>query len=192
VALGQHWCRDGSAQQLCYQVHVASELGSATGKRGSYTYRCPVAAHPDYRKSVSVNPGTSGMWMVWHCFAGCSDADVRDALSKLGIDEACLGKFGQPGEPADLPAATRYRADPAVAADARRFRAVLVLPADLGGMLKDMCIRAIADGDGSLPGDPYRLLPVNQDDFIALAKRAGIDRAYAYRLYRKWLSYDAA
>jgi hypothetical protein len=50
-----------------------------------------------------------------------------------------------------------------------------------------MCIQAISEGDGDLPGDPLALLGANADDFYGLADRAGIDSKYKYRLFRQWL-----
>ena len=55
-----------------------------------------------------------------------------------------------------------------------------------GEALGDELCRLLEEGDGDLPGDPYRLLPVNSDDFYALAKRAGLGH-YRYQMYEKWL-----
>lgn len=74
-----------------------------------------------------------------------------------------------------------------VYSDALRWRAVRTLPVDLNGSLRLMCIQAIDEGDGSLPGDPEILLPEDMDEFLVLAKRVGIERGYAYRVYKKWL-----
>jgi len=78
-------------------------------------------------------------------------------------------------------------ADPATVADAKRFQAIRKLPRDLNGKLYVMCIQALSEGDGDLPGDPFVLLPVNRDDFLALAKRAGVERRYRYQLYQRWV-----
>ena len=71
--------------------------------------------------------------------------------------------------------------DPAVVADAKRWQAVRKLPDNLNAALCACAFKLISEGDGDLPGDPFVLLPVNSDDFLALAKRAGIERGYAYR-----------
>jgi hypothetical protein len=153
------------------------------GRDGDKANRlCP--AHDDEHASLSVNPGTKGMRMVWCCGAGCSPEIVRDALLDLGIHPSCLGNYGNRRESSAFPRAPR--AESAVLADARRWHAVAKLP-DINGSLLRMCIQAIGEGDGDLPGDPCTLLPVNRDDFCALASRAGLDPKYRYRLYRKWL-----
>ena len=73
-----------------------------------------------------------------------------------------------------------------VMADARRFQAVVDLPDGLGGMLARMCIQAIAEGNGYLPGDPEILLPHECSDFVSLAGRSNIMRSYRYKLFQKW------
>lgn len=130
--------------------------------------------------------------MVWHCHAACTDSDVRAALVDLGIDEGCLGSFGidyaarvpRPREP------YRNSADPATFAAAKRSHAMTkLIGCDLGNAsLLKMCLQAISDGDGDLPGDPARLLPTDFAEFIALAARTGIERRYRYELARKWIS----
>jgi hypothetical protein len=191
VPPGQHWCRDGFDQWACYDHHVAvAALGPATGKRGSYNYRCPVPGHADHRKSFSLNAGAKGKWMVWHCHAGCTDADVREMLLKLGAVEQCLGNYGIDFQDAPRPG-TPYRktADPIVFAAAKRCSAMSALARSTlkNDALLRMCIQAISDGDGDLPGNPVRLLPTNQAAFVALAKRTGVERRYRYELYEKWL-----
>ena len=84
-------------------------------------------------------------------------------------------------------------ADPALVADAKRWQAIRKLPAKLDGKLMRMCVQALSEGGGDLPGDPYDLLPGQQrTTSLALAIRSGIERGYAYRVYRQWMSYDAA
>ena len=39
---------------------------------------------------------------------------------------------------------------------------------------------------------PLLVMVVNRDDFLALALRAGIERGYAYRVYKQWTAYDGA
>lgn len=187
---GQHWCRDGLGQKACYTNHVAiPALGPATG-RGSF--RCPVPDHADHRKSFSLNPGTKGKWMVWHCHAICTDADARAALLELGIDAQCLGSFGLDYAGREPRPGTPYRstADLSTFAAAKRAHAMAkLIGCDLNNAsLLKMCLQAISDGDGDLPGDPVRLLPTDQAEFIALARRTGIERRYRYELAKKWIS----
>jgi predicted GIY-YIG superfamily endonuclease len=54
------------------------------------------------------------------------------------------------------------------------------------GLLFKMCLQAVLEGDGALPGDPEVLLPLDLEAFIALARRSGVDQNYSYRLYKKW------
>jgi hypothetical protein len=181
VPPGQHWCTSGLEQGACHRQHSWGRLPQGPGKGNDR--ECLVC-----RANFSINPADiPKVWIVGYCHGGCSPEVVRDALLRFGIDPLCLGRFGLPSsQPAT--AACSSRTSAATIAAANRWYAVDKLPAGLNDKLRLMCIQAIREGDGSLPGDHYQLLPVNQDDFIALAKRAGVDRAYAYRLYRKWLS----
>lgn len=180
-------CHLGIAPDPCAYIHVAAALERGTGG-GKSLRRCP--CHADSKASLSINPGTQGQRVVWKCGAGCSAADIRAALLAKGIHESCLGRYGLPKRTA-VPGLRVTGTDPAVVADAKRWQAVLKLPADLSAALLRMCVQALSEGNGDLPGDPYELLPVNKDDFLALAKRTGIERGYAYRVYRQWMTYDA-
>lgn len=175
-------CHEGLQQPECRRRHIITELRAAPNGRN---FHCPVAAHADHHASFSINPGDV-VRMVFSCKAGCDPGDIREALLGLGIHESCIGKYGSPRR--NLPGAPMPRtADAATVADARRFQAVLKLPADLNGALLHMCIQAIADGDGNLPGDPLRLLPADCKEFVALAQRAGVKRTYAYTIFAKWI-----
>lgn len=182
-------CHLGLTADRCAYEHVADRVPK--GVSGDKSNRsCP--AHDDRRASLSINSGDF-VRVRWKCQAGCSPEDVRVALLGLGVDESCLGTYGLPKRVL-VPGMRVTTADLAVIADAKRYRAIRRLPASLNGnaSLRLMCEQAIDEGDGDLPGDPYKLLPVNRDDFLALAQRAGIERGYAYRVYRQWLAYDAA
>lgn len=176
-------CINGHDPATCCDLDIRDRLGGH-GK-GKYKWHCP--AHDDTRPSLSINPGTQGMRIVWHCKAGCSAEAVRAALLKLGIDESCLGTYGSSR---GMREPSRGSHQTARDLDARRWHAVAKLDRGLNGSLLVMCIQAIAESDGDVSGDAAQLLPVgNRDDFIALAVRSGIDRKYCYRLYRKWLAW---
>lgn len=180
-------CHLGLAPNPCAWDHIAAAL--ARGTEGSKSVRlCP--CHDDRKASLSINPGRIHR-VVWNCGAECDPGDIRAELLGLGVDESCLGRYGLPKR-AVMPGMRVTSADPATVADAKRWQAIAKLPAKLDGKLMRMCIQALSEGGGDLPGDPYELLPVNRDDFLALAIRSGIERGYAYRVYRQWMSYDAA
>jgi len=166
----------------CAYRHVAAALERGTG--GDKSNRlCP--CHDDRKASLSINPGTIQR-VVWHCGAECDPGDIRAALLDRGVDESCLGRYGLPKR-AVVPGMRVQGRDPAIIADAKRWQAVAKLPRGLNGKLYLMCVQAISEGDGDLPPDALKLLPVSMDDFVALAKRAGVERRYRYELYRRWL-----
>lgn len=180
-------CHLGLMPDRCAYEHVAVRV--PIGLQGTKSVRqCP--CHVDRKASLSINPGHTQR-VVWRCGAECSEADIRDALLDLGVHESCLGRYGLPKRLV-VPGLRVQGYDPALVADAKRLAAILKLPRDLNGKLLVMCIQAISEGDGDLPGDPFVLLPVNADDFYALADRAGIDSKYKYRLYKQWIRSDAA
>jgi len=175
-------CHLGLLPNPCAWNHVAAAL--PIGREGSQSNRaCP--CHDDRKASLSINPGKI-VRVVWNCGAECDPGDIRDALLGLGVNESCLGRYGLPKR-AVVPGMRVQYADPATVADAKRFQAIRKLPRDLNGKLYVMCIQALSEGDGDLPGDPFVLLPVNRDDFLALAKRAGVERRYRYQLYQRWV-----
>lgn len=187
AARDESLCHLGALPEVCAYKHVAALV--PPGREGDKSNRaCP--CHDDCKASLSINYGRHGQRIVWHCKTGCSAEDVRGALLGLGIDESCLGFYGLPKRVL-VPGMRVMTADLAVIADAKRYQAIRRLPASLNGnaSLRLMCEQAIDEGDGDLPGDPYRLLPVNRDDFLALAIRSGIERGYAYRVYKQWTAY---
>ena len=178
-------CHLGHSPDPCAYDDVASHVPK--GSEGNRSNRlCP--CHDDRKASLSINPGKIHR-VVWHCGAECDDGDIRAALLDLGVDPSCLGRFGLPKRQVQ-PGMRIAGYDPALVAAAKRWYAAAKLPHNLSGHLLKMCIQAISEGDGDLPGDPFRLLPVNSDDFKALAARTGIERSYRYKLYRQWLRYD--
>lgn len=177
-------CVNGHDPGTCCDLDIRSMLPES-GRGGKYKWRCP--AHDDERPSLSVNPGSQGRRIVWHCKAGCSAEAVRAGFLELGVDESCLGTYG---EESRLYSSAPRPNESARDADARRWHAVTKLDRGLNGSLLVMCIQAISESNGDVSGDAAQLLPVgNRDDFIALAVRSGIDRKYCYRLYRNWLGW---
>ena len=180
-------CHLGLSPDPCAYVHVAAAL--PRGREGDKSNRqCP--CHDDRKASLSINDGKIQR-IVWRCGAECDPGDIRAELLGRGVDPSCLGNYGLPKR-AVVPGMRVIGHDPALVADAKRWQAVAKLPAKLSGQLMRMCIQALSEGGGDLPGDPYELLPVNRDDFLALASRAGIERGYAYRVYKQWVAYDGA
>jgi hypothetical protein len=181
-------CHLGATPKVCAYEHVAARV--PPGREGDKANRaCP--CHDDRKASLSINPGRYGQRIIWCCGAECDPGDIRAALVGYGVHESCLGRYGLPKRLA-VPGVRIMSADLATVADAKRWQATRKLPAKLNASLKLMCEQALSEGDGDLPGDPYELLPVNRDDFLALANRSGIERGYAYRVYRQWMTYDAA
>src|SRR4051794_2777848 len=75
---------------------LTRELG---GKNG--VARCP--AHDDRTPSFSIRDSDDGSVLV-HCFTGCSQADVIDALRRLGLWDGCkpsISQHRQPPKPAE-------------------------------------------------------------------------------------------
>lgn len=180
-------CAHGRDPEACSVACLALLLPKGANGDG-HNRQCPV--HDDRRASLSINPGMVHR-IVWCCGAECSPEDVRAELERLGADPSCLGGYGKPRRLVQ-PGMRIIGHDPALVADAKRYHAILKLPADLNGKLLRMCIQALSEGDGDLVPDPLLLLPVNTDDFYALAKRAGIERRYRYELYKRWIRSDAA
>jgi len=60
--------------------HLVETLGGTWTPRGGMA-RCP--AHADTSPSLSVRPGRTRL--LFHCFAGCSNVEVLEALAKLRL-----------------------------------------------------------------------------------------------------------
>ena len=116
------------------------------------------------------------MWLLGYCHGGCEASVVRDALLDAGHPCSLPLRFGLPSKQAAIAAAFPARADPATLAAARRsYACQQLVRSDLtNGSLLKMCLQAIAESDGGVPGDPALLLPGDYQEFNALAKRAGI------------------
>jgi hypothetical protein len=180
-------CHLGLMPDRCAYEHVAGRVPK--GREGDKSNRlCP--CHDDRKASLSVNPGRVHR-IVWNCGTECDPGDIRAALLDLGVHESCLGRYGLPKRAA-VPGMRITTADPALVADSKQLHAILKLPRDLNGKLYVMCVQAISEGGGDLAPDPLILLPVNADDFYALAKRAGVERRYRYELYKRWIRSDCA
>lgn len=180
-------CHLGLDPGPCAYVHVAAVL--PIGREGTRSVRlCP--CHDDRKASLSINPGRIQR-VVWNCGAECDPGDIRAALLGKGVDESCLGRYGLPKRQIQ-PGMRVQGYDPALIADVKRLRAIEKIPRTINGKLYLMCVQAVFEGDGDLPPDPLVLLPVNADDFVALAKRAGVERRYRYELYKRWIRSDGA
>jgi hypothetical protein len=171
----------------CAHDHVARALNKGIG--GSRSLRlCP--GHDGREATLSINAGDI-FRVVWNEQAATcelDDLDIHSLLLAKGVDESCLGTYGLRKQASRERRDVRAQGiDPAAAADIGRWRAVQELPADLEGRLIIMCRQAIAEGDGSLPGDPLRLLPWIKPDFVALGQRAGLQRNYPYKLWDRWV-----
>lgn len=171
----------------CAHGHVARALPKGIG--GSRSLRqCP--GHDGREATLSLNPGDI-FRLVWNEQAATCDLDDLDIYSLLltkGVDESCLGTYGLRKQGSRERRDLRARGtDPAAAADVRRWKAMQELPPDLDGKLLIMCRQALTEGDGSLPGDPLRLLPWNKPDFVSLGQRAGLQRNYPYKLWDRWV-----
>lgn len=174
-------CAHGRDPAACSTLCLAALL--PRGANGDAHNRlCP--CHDDRRASLSINPGKVQR-TVWHCGAECDPGDIRAALERLGADPSCLGGFGRPKR-LIVPGMRVPGHDPALVADVKRAHAIFKLPMDLAGHLYKMCVQAIAEGDGDLPGDPFRLLPDTQPEFMALARRCGFERSYCRKLWLRW------
>ena len=178
------YCDLGREPLSCVRTDIAAVLPKGIGGNDQKRL-CPV--HDDTEASLYIDAGSKGQRCVWCCYAGCSREDIRAALLDLGIDEKCLGDYAKVVPlRAVVPGLRVHGYDPGMVADAKRWHAVLKLPTNTAGKLLIMCRQAIAEGDGDLPGDPFRLLPCTEDEFKALAARAGIERSYRYRLWKQW------
>lgn len=63
--------------------YIAKSLDRNGKKNGTdWMVRCPV--HADRTASLSLSESPSGK-ILWHCFGGCSQEDIREALESLGL-----------------------------------------------------------------------------------------------------------
>jgi hypothetical protein len=66
-------------------AEIALALGGRRAGQNTFTAKCP--AHEDRSPSLSLTDTGDGL-TLWHCHAGCTQADVRDALVARGLWEA--------------------------------------------------------------------------------------------------------
>ncbi len=71
---------------------IAMALGGHKAGNG-WSARCP--AHDDHRPSLSLRTGDNGNVLV-HCFAGCSQTQVIEALRYHGLWDKCGRQFTSP------------------------------------------------------------------------------------------------
>ena len=79
---------------------VAERLGGAMRSGKGWAARCP--AHDDNNPSLSISDGGVGR-LLWHCHAGCSQTDVKNALIARGLISAPSNR-----EPDSAPFQTVY------------------------------------------------------------------------------------
>jgi hypothetical protein len=70
---------------------IACALGGARKTSAGWACRCP--AHDDRTPSLTLSHAEDGR-LLWHCYAGCSQEDVREALETEGL----LIRLGSGGE----------------------------------------------------------------------------------------------
>lgn len=68
--------------RLHLDLHVARAQRGAV--RSGKDVRLPCPVHGSSRDSLIVGHGETGK-PIWHCYAGCNSAEVRDALINLGV-----------------------------------------------------------------------------------------------------------
>jgi hypothetical protein len=61
---------------------IAKRLGGAIGGGHKWSCRCP--AHDDSTASLSISIGKDSK-LLWHCHAGCRQADVLEGLKRAGV-----------------------------------------------------------------------------------------------------------
>lgn len=185
------WCKSGLTQAACIQQHAREALPAASPRHGK-DRQCPICAG-----NLSLNPGDKGAWLMWTCHEGCHPETLRETLETVaGIDPACLGswysgEWKQRQEQKQRRGASTYTLRPdaaSIAAVGRSYAYQKLISAEVEslGLLK-VCMQAVAESDGTVSGDPDLLLPRDYRELAALARRAGIERSYSYRLARSWI-----
>jgi hypothetical protein len=103
----QHWV-DLHAELLAASraARIAAELGGAKKSGKQWLCRCP--AHPDKTPSLALRDADDGH-VLYHCHAGCSQPDVRQALRSLGLLDADRIEQRRPGAMHDRPAVHQDR-----------------------------------------------------------------------------------
>lgn len=194
-APSKRWCAEGLPKATCCENHVRAALPVGPGR--GRKRQCPIC-----HGNLSVNPGTEGwQWIIWNCLTGqCDRALVRAALEdQYRVHPLCLGDYasdeyearkrGQRERPAVAPSYSA-RPDSATYLAAQKWWAAqkLIGSGMTNGSLVQVCLQAISEGDGTIPGDPKLLLPRDQDALAALARRAGFNQVHAWKLAHNWLA----
>ena len=156
----------------CRTKHVAERLARTEQDCGDYEAQCPVCGHGGFRISAA---RVRAYRHIWTCACkrcgggnGCSGADLRGALIKLGITADCLGNYNGGAQKEISPEA------------ARRMNLVIsdILAAP---HLKPSDMRiALAEAQG-------RVIPEEYAAFVKFAKGIGIGHQQAYEAARRWL-----
>ena len=136
----------------CIHDHVRPWLRKPKPAADGNGYRALCPAHDDTEHSLSVSIGGKRS-VIWHCFAGCTDAEVRHALIRDGVKARCL---------------PRTKAD---AADMEE-RVYALLVSDLSHSHKVLRIMAVLSSGGELP---------RGSELERMASLCGVSRAEAYR-----------
>ena len=138
----------------CLHDHIRPHLRKAKPSDDGRTLRALAPCHDDREPSLTVSIGDARP-VIWRCFAKCTAEETRRALIEHGVDPRCLQR---------------------AVIDDRRFEdAVLELFAeDLSHAAFRVRVRALVESypPGELPGG---------SPFAALAARAGVSLAQAYR-----------
>ncbi len=70
------------ARHMLTASEIAAALGGKRTGANNFVAKCP--AHEDRSPSLSLTDAGDGL-VLFHCFAGCSQGEVRDALAALGL-----------------------------------------------------------------------------------------------------------
>lgn len=149
-------CPDDPAWCLVDHIrpHVAGWARSGD-RPNQYRSLCPVRDHGDTHPSLAIGIGDRG-YIVWNCFKGCDQADIRAALVRLGVPDGCLRRVeGQRTEDELVSALTK------------------ILENEPPGPGRELLIAATVWGRGMVP---------RGNELEQLAHRAGITRTTAYRV----------
>lgn len=183
-----------SAGRACAHAHVRDVLPFPHPLNGT-DRECPAC-----RGNLSINPADDRRAHVLITCHGskCTETaagrrDIRERLLKHGIAEGCLGSYGLGGDgPTASVPRPRRESDPGLLAAARRdaaYASLIDASASLGNAtVLRMCMQRIREStDGNVTGDLAQLIPSDREEFIALARRAGIQRIQASTLATRWL-----
>lgn len=141
--------------EYCLGDHIARRIEAERSAGGKYRARCP--AHDDQEPSLSINvaKGESRRRIVWHCFAGCTDAEVRAAMVRLGVDDECLDTVPEQRTEDELVSSL-----------------VAIFETEKPGRRRDLLMAAVILNRGKIPQGP---------ELISLGERAGLSRDQVYR-----------